>query len=81
MAAEKIFNADFRNRPPQMVVDGDKFSGPLKDILEEASSKIGYTVKWRKAPFKRSLEGLKMALSILFLDIVKPQTEKYLLTI
>ncbi|CAH0537337.1 substrate-binding periplasmic protein [Vibrio marisflavi] len=59
MAAEKIFNADFRNRPPQMVVDGDKFSGPLKDILEEASSKIGYTVKWRKAPFKRSLEGLK----------------------
>lgn len=59
LAAGNVFNADFRNRPPQMVVDGDKFSGPLKDILEEASGKIGYTVKWRKAPFKRSLEGLK----------------------
>ena len=59
-AADKVFKADYRSRPPQMVIgDDNKFTGPLKDILEEASAKIGYSIKWRKAPFKRSLEGVK----------------------
>ncbi len=57
---EKIFKADFRSRPPEMVIDKDNnLSGPLKDILDEAAENIGYKIKWRIAPFKRSLEELK----------------------
>jgi len=59
-AEDKVFNADFRHRPPQLVVgENSNFSGPLKDVLEEAAARIGFTVKWRDAPFKRSLEDVK----------------------
>ncbi len=58
-AEEKILQADFRHRPPEMVVTGEQISGPLKDIIEQAADKIGYKIKWRKAPFIRSLKGLK----------------------
>ncbi len=59
-AEENVLRADFRHRPPEMVIEGEKISGPLKDILEEAAKKIGYTIKWRTdAPFPRSLADLK----------------------
>ena len=51
--------ADFRHRPPEMIVDGDKIRGPLKDILEEATGEIGYRVKWRIENFNRSLKELE----------------------
>ena len=51
--------ADFRHRPPEMVVEGQRFSGPLKEIMEEAAAKVGYRVNWRLAPFSRSLHGLE----------------------
>ena len=51
--------ADFRHRPPEMVVEGQRFSGPLKDIIEEAAARLGYRINWRLAPFSRSLHGLE----------------------
>ncbi len=56
---ETELTADFRHRPPEMVVEGQRFSGPLKAIIEEAAGKVGYKVNWRLAPFSRSLHGLK----------------------
>jgi len=59
-AEEKILICDFRNRPPEMCIDENrKLNGPLKDILEEAAQKLGYTVKWQIVPFKRSLYDLQ----------------------
>lgn len=54
-----VLKADFRHRPPEMVVEGERFSGPIKDILEEAADRLGYRVEWRLAPFPRSLNDLK----------------------
>ncbi|MBF0446967.1 MAG: ABC transporter substrate-binding protein [Magnetococcales bacterium] len=60
MADEKILTADFRPRPPEMVVaEGEQISGPLKDILEEAAVRHGYKLRWRVAPFPQSLYDLK----------------------
>ncbi|MFC2140432.1 substrate-binding periplasmic protein [Candidatus Auribacterota bacterium] len=59
-AEEKILKADFRHRPPEMMVAEANKSGPLKDIIEEAAEKIGCKIKWRIAPFARSLQGLKI---------------------
>jgi len=67
----KILKADFRHRPPEMIVQPRNQSGPLKDIIEEASKKIGYKIKWREARFSRSLSGLRTGL----IDIV-PRTIK-----
>ncbi len=58
-AEEKILQADFRHRPPEMVLTRNQISGPPKDIIEQAADKIGYKIKWRKAPFIRSLKGVK----------------------
>jgi len=58
-AAEKVLKADFRHRPPEMIVEGERFVGPLKDILEEAAKSPGYGVEWRVAPFPRSLNNLR----------------------
>ncbi|WP_108650389.1 substrate-binding periplasmic protein [Dongshaea marina] len=58
-AADSL-NADIRHRPPEMILESkSKSSGPLKTIIEEAVSAIGFKIKWRAAPFPRSLHGLK----------------------
>jgi len=61
-SAEKVLLADYRPRPPEMVVDEKTghFSRPLIDILEEAAHKVGYSIKWRQAPFQRSLKELEL---------------------
>lgn len=51
--------ADFRHRPPEMQIENGQFSGPLKDILDEAAAKIGFQVIWRQVPFARSLQMLR----------------------
>ncbi|NQY93457.1 MAG: transporter substrate-binding domain-containing protein [Campylobacteraceae bacterium] len=58
-AQDNILRADFRQRPPEMIIDGEKKLGPLKDILEIAAQKLGLIVKWRNTPFPRSLSDLK----------------------
>lgn len=59
-ADEKVLQADFRPRPPEMVVgEGEQISGPLKDILEEAVARLGYRVQWRVVPFPHSLHDLE----------------------
>ncbi len=68
-AEEQILKADFRYRPPEMIIGGGTKSGPLKDIIEEAVEKIGYQIEWRTVPFVRSLKGLKKGIT----DIV-PRT-------
>lgn len=58
---EGILHADIRHRPPEMIIDenGQPFSGPLYDILEESAGEIGYKIRWRKAHFARSLKDLQ----------------------
>lgn len=57
---EEILICDFRNRPPEMIIDeSGEISGPLKDILEEAAKKINYKIYWRITPFSRSINDLK----------------------
>ena len=58
-AQNGIFKVDIRHRPPEMMVDGNNFSGPLLDIIQEASKKIGYEVEFRKRHFKASLTALQ----------------------
>ncbi|HDM8245497.1 TPA: ABC transporter substrate-binding protein [Vibrio campbellii] len=61
------FYADIRHRPPEMVLSSNQeSSGPLKDILEKAVTMTGHTIKWRTAPFTRSLHALKQG----YIDIV-----------
>jgi len=59
-AGEFMLEADYRQRPPEMVIDeqtGD-FSGPLIDILNMAAAEVGLTVKWQQNYFKRSYSRL-----------------------
>lgn len=58
-ANDKILYADFRHRPPEMILKDGQQSGPLKIILEEAASTIGYTIKWRNAHFARSIKDIE----------------------
>ena len=44
----------FRPRPPEMTVDSGKFSGPIKDVIEEAVHTAGLTIVWSDVPFARS---------------------------
>jgi polar amino acid transport system substrate-binding protein len=61
-AQDATFLADYRPRPPEMVVDAKTghFSGPLIDVLDEAAHKIGYSITWRNAPFQRSFKELQL---------------------
>jgi PAS domain S-box-containing protein len=56
---EGRLKADFRQRPPEMIIEGGRLLGPLKEIIEEAVGISGYTIEWRVAPFKESLRGLR----------------------
>jgi polar amino acid transport system substrate-binding protein len=49
-----------RNRPPDFNVEGSNYSGPLKDIMELAAERSGHSINWVPAPFKRSLEDMKV---------------------
>lgn len=57
----KVLRADFRHRPPEMVLDEqtNTMTSPLKDILEEAAAKVGYRVEWTARPFARSIHELQ----------------------
>jgi len=59
---EKVLHADCRQRPPEMIVNEKtgRCSGPLLDILDEVTRKVGYTVQWRNAPFQRSYKELQI---------------------
>lgn len=65
-ADDETLIAHFRQRPPEMVLDGERMYGPLKDILEEAVDTLGYRLDWRYTPFARS----KMELEHGFVDLV-----------
>lgn len=60
-ALSETLTADFRHRPPEMVIDPAtrQFSGPLKEVIEQAAEKLGMDVKWRVVPFIRSLYNLR----------------------
>lgn len=51
--------ATYRDKPPSMYLYSENhFSGPLRFVLEEAASKIGYEVEWKQAALSASLAGL-----------------------
>ncbi|AQS39248.1 amino acid ABC transporter substrate-binding protein, PAAT family [Shewanella psychrophila] len=54
-----LLHADIRHRPPEMIIEDNRATGPLKDVLDEAANMIGYKIEWRIAPFARSLKGLE----------------------
>jgi polar amino acid transport system substrate-binding protein len=58
-AQDKILIVDLRHRPPEMIVDGGKYSGPLLDIIEKAADQIGYQVKYQVRQFQGSLVYLQ----------------------
>jgi len=55
----------FRARPPEMTIEGGKFSGPIKDVIEEAVHTVGLTIVWSDVPFARSLKQLQEGAPIL----------------
>lgn len=57
-AQEKTLLVEIRQRPPEMVIQGKHYSGPLLDIIEEAAKASGFKVRYRKRQFKASLEDL-----------------------
>jgi len=57
--SDDVLMADFRHRPPEMLINDGVLTGPLKDILDEAAHQLGYRVKWRQIPFARSLRMLR----------------------
>ncbi|MBF0189146.1 MAG: transporter substrate-binding domain-containing protein, partial [Magnetococcales bacterium] len=76
---DKIVTAHIRHRPPEMIVDGDYVSGPLKEILEKAAARIGYEVEWEPIPFSQSLADLKSgAVDIVPRTIRKPEREAFI---
>ena len=59
LGAEEVLRVDFRQRPPEMrAVDGLP-SGPLISVLETAAQRLGVRLRWRQAPFLRSLDDLR----------------------
>ncbi|MBF0379919.1 MAG: transporter substrate-binding domain-containing protein [Magnetococcales bacterium] len=79
LGSEKVLTADIRHRPPEMIVDGNYQGGPLKVILEEAASKIGYSVLWRDQPFSTSIEDIKKGvIDIIPRTIRKPNREEFI---
>jgi polar amino acid transport system substrate-binding protein len=63
-AQDQTLRADYRQRPPEMVVDEKtgRFFGPLIDVLEAAAQQVDYRITWRKAPFQRSYKELQLGL-------------------
>ena len=55
----KTLIADFRTRPPHMIIRGDTPMGPMIDIIREAVENLGYKIKWQFRPFEQSIEALK----------------------
>lgn len=53
IALAQTLTADFRHRPPEMVLDEatNSMTGPLKDIVEQATQKLGYSIEWRSRGF------------------------------
>lgn len=56
---DNIFVVDVRHRPPEMNVDGETWSGPLIDIIEEAAHRITYRVKFQVRQFEGSLRYME----------------------
>jgi len=59
-ANEYMLEADYRQRPPEMVINEKTgaFSGPLIDIMNLAAAEVGLTVNWHSNYFKRSYSRL-----------------------
>ncbi|MEO5332212.1 MAG: PAS domain S-box protein [Magnetococcus sp. YQC-5] len=78
-ANEKILHADLRHRPPEMIVDGQFLGGPLKDILEEAVTQLGYQLHWRVKLFPESLEAMKNGSVDLVPRVIRtPEREEFI---
>lgn len=58
-AKDEMLIVDIRHRPPEMNVEGKKYSGPLLDIIEAAAHRIGYQVKYQVRQFQGSLRYLE----------------------
>lgn len=72
-AQGKLLLADARPRPPEILADERTgvVSGPIVVILNEAAANLGYQLRWRIAPFPRTLEDLRTGITDLVPGIFK----------
>ncbi len=54
-AEEMVLIVNVRHRPPEMIIKGSEYTGPLLDIIEEAVANIGYKVTYTERHFKSSM--------------------------
>lgn len=59
IADDNILEVDVRHRPPEMIISGKSYKGPLIDIIKEAAQKNNFQVKLELRQFKGSLSLLK----------------------
>lgn len=59
VSAESVLRVNLRNRPPDIHLKDGGGSGPLKEILEKAASRIDTEIQWIEGPFKRGLEDMR----------------------
>ncbi|WP_397599266.1 substrate-binding periplasmic protein [Silvanigrella sp.] len=58
-SVETILTMHVRDRYPEIVIENNKFSGPLIDIINEAANNIGIKIEFIEAPFTRTLIDLE----------------------
>jgi polar amino acid transport system substrate-binding protein len=56
---ETILTMHVRDRYPEIVIENNKFTGPLIDIINEAADNIGIKIEFIEAPFTRTLIDLE----------------------
>ena len=81
IANAQELNADFRPRPPEMVIDATthQLSGPLKDIIDQAAKELGHSVTWNSVPFIRSLSNLKHGMTDIVPRVIRTsQREEFI---
>ena len=72
----KTIVAVYRHSPPQMVVKGHDFSGPLVDIIEEAVAQMDCHMLWRSLDGQRAWESLERGSVDIIPHVEKIETRK-----
>jgi len=72
--------AHARPRPPELNVENDTISGPLKDVLDEAARTTGLTMSWIVVPFPRSVKTLQDKEPVIVPRVIKTAEREQFMT-
>lgn len=76
------FTAHCRDYPPELSFDGDKCVGVLPDLVTDIFSELGHEIRWKKAPWVRSLRDAKQGkVDLLIRHSMTEEREPYLYAI